>query len=296
MQNGADLRWNGVAARRSAIYFRFFLFCGLTKYFDSETIHYGEIIRGVGDEGVHLQGEVFIIMENKQLLQFLKGKLLENPTDTSGPVVTISREYGCPGYEFAEKLSAILSTKMEIDGKRYEWRAIGREIVEEAARTIQLPPNLVEAITKSRPKGVFSEFLESLSSYQKPCDIEVKKMVANFVMAAARQGHVVIVGRGGSILTSNMTNALHIGLNAPLPWRIKRVMEIKKCDQTTAEGLIELVDRERTYLRHFLAGESVDTHIFDICFNMEHLTVDMAVELVLVALQQKKIIRPDLIL
>ena len=118
-------------------------------------------------------------MENTQLLQFLKGKFLENPASGNpGPAVTISREYGCQGFELAEKLAQILSTRMDISGKRHDWHAIGREIIEEAAENFQLPVDLVDAISRSKPKGVLSEFLESLSPYQRPCDIEIKKMVA----------------------------------------------------------------------------------------------------------------------
>jgi len=232
-------------------------------------------------------------MENTQLLQFLKGKFLENPASANpGPAVTISREYGCQGFELADKLAKTLSTRMDASGKRHEWHAIGKEIIEEAAENFQLPVDLVDAVSRSKPKGVLSEFLESFSPYQRPCDIEIKKMVANIVMAAARQGHVVIVGRGGSILTSNMKNCLHVGLNASLPWRIERIMDMKKCDKATAEDLITHVDMERNYLRHFLAGESIDAHIFDIVFNMERMSVDTSLELILYALEQKKIIRP----
>ncbi|MDH5655964.1 MAG: cytidylate kinase-like family protein [Spirochaetia bacterium] len=235
-------------------------------------------------------------MENKQLLQFIRGKFQEDPLQKKpGPAVTISREYGCPGFQLAENLASTLSRRQDTAGKVNEWHALGREIIENASQEIQLPPDLVEAVARNKPKGLISEMIDSLSPYRRPGDIEIKKTVASFVMAAARQGHVVIVGRGGSILTSSMENSLHISLNAPLSWRVKQVMELRQCTGECAEELISLIDRDRTYLRHYIAGESIDSYMFDLVINMERINLDTAEKIILTALEQKKIIKPVLL-
>ena len=46
-----------------------------------------------------------------------------------GPVITISREYGCPARKIAEKLSELLTIKNLTKGKDVKWRWIDKQIL-----------------------------------------------------------------------------------------------------------------------------------------------------------------------
>ncbi len=55
-----------------------------------------------------------------------------------GPVITISREYGCHGKRIAEKLADILTAKSKASGENKQWRWISKEILEQSAKELKL--------------------------------------------------------------------------------------------------------------------------------------------------------------
>src|SRR5690554_1359688 len=75
-----------------------------------------------------------------------------------GPVITISRDYGCPGRRIARKLAETLSEKNRRMGRETEWKWISKEIIEESARKLKLSPTLIQDLSDYRTRG-FSENL-----------------------------------------------------------------------------------------------------------------------------------------
>ena len=118
----------------------------------------------------------------------------------------------------------------------------------------------------------------------------LKKTVANVVRALAHQGNVVIIGRGGVVLTRDIKDALHIRLYGPMEYRIKRVKEMEKVNDAEARKMIDAIDRERIYLKHLLAGETTDLNLFDVAYNCEKLSVQDIVASSIRLLEQKRII------
>ena len=60
-----------------------------------------------------------------------------------GPVITISREYGCPAKHLAERLAAGLN-KIEVENySKNRWQWISKEILDESARELNLNPSMV---------------------------------------------------------------------------------------------------------------------------------------------------------
>lgn len=232
-------------------------------------------------------------MENSQLLQFIKGKFQEPHKPDPGPVITISREYGCPGDALGKKLAKELSSKIAPNGQVNEWKSLGREIMIEASKQVNLTPEVIESITHHKPKSLFAEFFSSFSDYYMPDDIAIKKAVAGIILGIAQKGNVVIVGQAAAVLTDKFEKALHIRLIAPLPWRVNRVMAMHKCDEKKAQNMIDHIDRERIYLRHLYAGETANLHDFDVIFNAERMNEDAMLQSILCMLVQKKIIRGE---
>ncbi len=230
-------------------------------------------------------------MAKNTLLDFVKVKLKEKSAKKSlGPVVTVSREFGCPGRIVADELAKQLSRRKDSSGRIIEWEALGKEIISEAAKEMHLSPKLVENFTREKPRGIFGQFFASFSDHYVPNDIDVKKTVANVVRFLAKQGHVVIIGRGGAVLTRDIKDSLHIRLYAPVEWRVKRAMEMEKVNAAEARKMIDAIDRERIYLRNVLAGETTDMSLFDVAFNCQELGVPEIVAASLRILELKKII------
>ncbi len=232
-------------------------------------------------------------MYKNTILQYVKNKLESEHHEEKhpGPVITISREYGCPGFTLGSRLAQTLSGRRLENGETGEWTAVNKEIMIQAAQEVNLPPELVDKITHRKPRGIFAELFVSFSDHYTPSDLEVKKTVANIVRALAHQGRTIIVGRGGAILTRDVEESLHIKLYGSLKWRLEQVTSREKISQEEARRKIERIDQERTYLRNFYAGESTTFNIFDAAFNCEYLSVEQIGEAVIRLLEEKKIIR-----
>ncbi|MCE9599762.1 MAG: cytidylate kinase-like family protein [Spirochaetia bacterium] len=202
-------------------------------------------------------------MPKSFILSYVDEKMLRGTANKEpGPLVTIARDYGCPGVSVATHARAALSAVGE------EWQLIDREIIEQAAEQLGVSPEEAERISTGGPPGFFENLVGGFSNQQNKSDAAVKRRIASVIRAAALAGNVVILGRGGVVITRDIANSVHVKLYAPMDYRIERV---KQMDQvaTDREAIqkIHAVDRERVYLRDYFAGEILSPDIFDVQFN-----------------------------
>ena len=82
------------------------------------------------------------------LLNYLKKKYEETLLKKTGPgpVITLSREYGCPAKVIAQKLSEVLSNHLDKSGMKYSWKWYNKEILDESARQLQLDPSKIKYV------------------------------------------------------------------------------------------------------------------------------------------------------
>jgi cytidylate kinase len=205
---------------------------------------------------------------------------IETPTKKL-PFITISRDYGCPGQQFAQALVDELNKK--VDNNQPGWNKIDKEIISLAAGELNLDPELVQRLISQEDQGFFYDLMTSFSNSYVPADIQAKKKVAAIIRSLANKGHMVLLGRGGVILTRNMQQGMHIRLMAGKDWRTDKVMAMHDCSRSDASSMMQTVDRERIYLRSFFAGEEPETSHYDLILNAEKLSVNAMVNSALAA-------------
>jgi len=219
-------------------------------------------------------------MPRNPILDYIKEKInSENAMSASNipRVITISREYGCPGIPIANEISKALTAS-----KNTEWSVIDKQIINQAAEEFEIPAHLIERIAKSKPKGIFEELFLAFSDIHLPSDIKIKKTIARILRTVALHGNVVILGRGGAVLSRDIENSLHVHLHANPSWRVGRVKKLENLSSDAeAMGRIGIVDQERLFLRNYFAGESLGENIFDVSYNCEYLTQDQIVQSIL---------------
>jgi len=99
------------------------------------------------------------------LLQYMKDRFKYDPSQTKkaktqyGPVVTISRDYGCPAKRLAGMLSSALN-RMELENyTNNRWNWIGKEILEESAKELNLKPTMVRDVVNKEMSGVVDDIV-----------------------------------------------------------------------------------------------------------------------------------------
>lgn len=211
-----------------------------------------------------------------------------------GPVVTISRECGCSAKRIATKLSKILTgynylseTKTDV-----EWKWVSKEIIELAAQELEVDANKIRNVFLSEAKKSIHEVTTAFSTSKvyDADDQHVIDTVKSVVSSIAEAGHTIIVGRAASVIAKDISKRLSIKLQAPLDWRINRIMQISNLSWADAQEYVLEIDRQRDLFVEHVAGRKLDNNDFDLIFNYSTINDDHIVDMIVNLLKNKKII------
>ena len=209
--------------------------------------------------------------------------------------ITISREYGSGGGEIAARLA-----------RRLGWQLINHAVIEQTARELEVYETEVEKYdeeyvesTLSRIQNRIQHFVPTTITYtgepsvfaSPPPATETRAYqdtMSQIITAAAKTGHVVIVGRGGQVLLADKRDVLHIRVVAPLELRVAYVVRREGLDPDAARKRVQAKDRARTrYMKTQFHCEHEDPHLYDLVINIAVLDLDSAVDLICLAVERK---------
>ena len=184
------------------------------------------------------------------------------------PIVTISRGTLSGG----EALANLLSGKTG-------YPVIGLEVIKDAATRFGISES---AISKQLSQG--PRVIERLAGDKRRIYLSA---VQSALSERALQGDFIYHGLAGHFLLLEVPNVLKIRLVAPLPYRVKSVMEKKGFTEQDAIKYIEKVDEKRKQWTRFLYDvDWTDPMLYDVVINLDQVTLDTACGLILYALNQ----------
>lgn len=228
------------------------------------------------------------------LTDYMRSRMERKSTDSDdqhfGPVVTISREYGCPAKIVAQDLSIKLNNPIFRGNKKRQWRWISKEILEESAKELKMNRHILKDFVNAGNRGIMDDLIYGLSAKFYPGNNKVKKTLAEVIMEFAKQGRVIIVGRGGVSLTRHIKDSLHIRLVAPVEWRVHVVSERYHLTQRQALKKITQIDAKRDHLHEFFGGKEADKNFYDIVYNYQTMTQTEILESIIRVMEMRKMI------
>lgn len=207
-----------------------------------------------------------------------------------GPVITISRECGCPGNDIAGMLMNKLNKKMVKDGHVPKWKWVNKEILLKASEELKMNPHDVETYVKSRESGVLHDLVASFTETYHVRNANIKKVVHDVIQHLANEGHVIVVGRGGGAIAWNIPKSLHLYLEAPLSWKSGVVSKQKGIPLAQARKFVLERDMQRLKFRDNYRDKFSDEIYYDERFNCKSLTNEQICELAFHAAELKKLI------
>ena len=148
-------------------------------------------------------------------------------TTAGDRVLTLSRELGAGETGFATALAERLSMQL------YD-----RELLEQETVRLGVPEAEIKKIDE-RPAGIFQRFHPG-SIYQRYFEA-----LGQLMHELSERGNVILVGRGGSRILRDNPRAFHLRVIAPLPVRLRRVMEYRWVRENVAKKLIAESDAQR---------------------------------------------------
>jgi len=212
--------------------------------------------------------------------------LSKAPAD-DGPVITISRLTGCDARQVAAVLVENLNQKYGIA----KWKWVDKDIIYSIAKELNTDTQRVENFYKGIELSNLSEMIMAFSGGF-VSDLRVKKAIRDVVLTMCKEGHIVLVGRGGVSIASQIHDALHIRLSAPLKWRVENVMKKKEMNDKAAEKYVIETDEKRSHLiQAFLEKKPHDIdNMFDATINRNAFTIQGTAEIIL-SMYEKKVVR-----
>jgi cytidylate kinase len=210
------------------------------------------------------------------------------PDKTPGPVITISREVGCSGLELAHALKEHLVHSRHQDN----WKVLSKEIFQISAHELDLEPEKVAKIFKHVERNAVDDILYSFREKSSISEKKVRNTVIDVIRTLADDGHCIIVGRAGHIITSDIKNSLHIRLVAPAEFRIKSIMVKNKLAHDEAVKFIAEEEKDRLAYRNALKEKQADhSELFDITFNRAEFSTESIVEFILYVMDKKGMLK-----
>ena len=184
-----------------------------------------------------------------------------------GPVVTISRQYGCRGTDLAREYIKAIAKEGVGKRKKKPWQIINKEILTIAAEDLKLTPTRVKQSVEHEELTPFQEIFSSLSQQYGVTDKTIHEDIHHILTNVADEGRAVIIGRGGVCVTDHIKRSLNIKLMAPIDWRIEGLVKRKKITKSEAKALIEDMDPKRDQWNERMSKGEFDDSYFDIIFN-----------------------------
>ncbi len=215
---------------------------------------------------------------NKQvkIWQNVRERITEKQ-ESPAPFVTISREYGCGGYEVASKLADTLNEKKP-DEKI--WSAYDKELVEKIIGDMGLSRTLVETLANSARNALTNLIQTTFSTF--PPQVAVYRKLAEIMRILAMNGNVILVGRAGNLITRGMKGGYHVRLIAPLEWKINRVATTFNIPANEAKTrILEKEKGRETFIREFIKFDVTDPLNYDLVINYAHHSAEQAVSIIM---------------
>ena len=176
-------------------------------------------------------------------------------------IITISREMGSGGIPIAHKVAEKLGYQL-IDG----------EMIMAAAEDYGLSPEAVEQADEKPP-----HFVDTLDSKQF-LDLHLIELI---ILEAALKGNVVIYGRGGQDLLTDINSVLRTRITAPFEERVERWAEREWLDPDHARYLVRKSDQQRAgFIKYYFDRDWDDCVHYDLVINTQRLSEDKAVQII----------------
>lgn len=221
-------------------------------------------------------------------LQEAEGKEV-TPGKEPGPVITISRQSGCSARRLTIKLVEELN-KIRKDKTGKEWDYINKELLEKAARELNVKPSEIAYVFKYQERNALGDIFASYANKYYKSDRKIRKTIADVIKSIAADGNIIIIGRAGVVLTKEILKSLHISLEAPLEWRSLMISERYDLSFADARKSVIEMDKKRERFRESFEGRNTDYTWFDVTFNRMSLTENEIVDAIINMMKSKKLI------
>jgi cytidylate kinase len=187
-------------------------------------------------------------------------------------IITVARQIGSLGNEIAAAVA-----------QRLHYTLLDQTKLQMAAESYGRLKSELEEVHEKRPTLVTRYLTMRHRAYL--------DMIQTIIYDYARQDNVVILGRGATVLLSDVPSALHVNILAPFDRRVEAVMAHEGVTRPLAEQLTKKSDQDRAgYMKYLFDRDWMDPLLYDVMINTGVITPEHACDLIVEAAHAKELL------
>jgi hypothetical protein len=191
--------------------------------------------------------------------------------------VTISRQTGSGAHVVGDELAEYLQAHGPKGAA--PWTVFDRNLVERVLKDHNLPERMAKFLAEDRISEL-QDTMDELFGLHPPSWTLVRQ-TAETILKLVELGRVIIVGRGGGIITRNLDYVFHVRLVGTPEQRLQHVQEYYKMEKKAAEEFIQQEDRgRRRYLRKYFHLEIDDPLLYHMVVNTDLVPYKLAARMI----------------
>ena len=190
------------------------------------------------------------------------------------PIITISREMGTGAYDIAKELAKKLKFTL-VDGPKLASCAAQYGLALEVFQAVDEKPPSYNTV-EDRVRAASLNSIELI------------------LLDLAKQGNVILYGRGGQDLLQGCGNVLRLRFIADFEERVERFAEREWIDPDLAQELIRRSDHQRGGFIHFYFDRDWNDPLgYDLTFNTSRISSQSIVDVVVAAVKDAQLKEAD---
>ncbi len=185
------------------------------------------------------------------------------------PCFTLSREFGCQAYPFAEALQKRLNTRTAGE----PWVIVGRQVIDEVAELSGFSVDQIEKSenTPASMKAIFTMFLDHISAEETEIFTHMRQVIRGF----AKRGNCILVGRGASHVTQDLPNCIHLRLVAPGEFKVANISSKYQMSAAEARDHIDRLQGQREkFIERFVNEKPDNPSLYHLVMNNARMDVE----------------------
>jgi cytidylate kinase len=199
-----------------------------------------------------------------------------------GPAITISRESGAGASIVADLVAKQLDFDCPGDPP-CSWALFDRNLVSRILEDHSLSKK-IEQYMPEDARFPLSEGFEFLLGLHPPA-WTLREYAKNTIRKLALNGNVILVGRGGGIITARLHNVLHVRLVAPFDFRVRNFARAQGIVEQEAARLVRANDQAiHHYVRSYLNADVSDPLHYDLVVNTGNYGFERVARIICAAL------------
>jgi hypothetical protein len=191
--------------------------------------------------------------------------------------ITISRQAGSGGHSVGGRLEELLQARCPEASP--PWTVFDKNLVEKVLEDHHLPNRLAQFMREDRISEI-SDTMDELFGLHPPTWTLVRK-TADTILRLVEVGHVILIGRGGHVITRNLDYVFHVRLVGSLEKRVKCMQEIEHLSADAALAMVRRDDLGRArFLKKYFKKDINDPLLYHLVINTDLVTYDAAARII----------------